>query len=233
MKEGQSLQRVVGLLDLTAARPRRDHRHRHLRRHRRGDRRLRPGHRPVVRPRGHDVRVLRARLRRALLTSIPVSGSACLRTPTRRSAKFAAWIIGWDLILGTRSRIAAVTVGWNQYFNDLADSLFGFKVPAAIANPPGEERLVQPAGSLLSCSLSSRRCASGSGRAPASYDNGVRQARRPRVLPRGRRDGPSTRGNLHPSRPRGLSGVVTASSIIFFAYIGPTRSRRRARRRRR
>ena len=49
------------------ARPRRDHRHRHLRDHRRGDHDLRAVDRPLLRPRGRHVRLLRPRLRGARL----------------------------------------------------------------------------------------------------------------------------------------------------------------------
>ena len=50
-----------------------------------------------------------------------------------------AWIIGWDLILEYGVSVAAVAVGWGQYFNDLLDSLFGLSLPDSLANPPGEE----------------------------------------------------------------------------------------------
>ena len=67
------------------ARPRRDHRHRHLRDHRRGDRRRRPVDRPLVRARGHHVRVLGAVLR-ASSRRRSRSPAARTRTPTRRWA---------------------------------------------------------------------------------------------------------------------------------------------------
>ena len=53
--------------------------------------------------------------------------------------ELVAWIIGWDLILEYAVSVAAVAVGWGQYFNDLIDDLFGLSLPDALANPPGEE----------------------------------------------------------------------------------------------
>ena len=34
--------------------------------------------------------------------------------------------------------VAAIAVGWGQYFNDLIDDLFGWKLPDAIASAPGD-----------------------------------------------------------------------------------------------
>ena len=49
-----------------------------------------------------------------------------------------AWIIGWDLILEYGVSVAAVAVGWGQYFNELLDTLFGISLPDALASPPGD-----------------------------------------------------------------------------------------------
>src|SRR6201995_2343809 len=72
-----------------------------------------------------------------LASTIPVSGSA-YTYGYATMGELLAWIIGWDLILEYAVSVAAVAVGWGQYFNDLADSLFGFKLPAALASPPGD-----------------------------------------------------------------------------------------------
>ncbi len=53
--------------------------------------------------------------------------------------ELVAWIIGWDLILEYGVSVAAVAVGWGQYFNELLDSLFGLSLPDSLANPPGED----------------------------------------------------------------------------------------------
>ena len=73
-----------------------------------------------------------------LASSIPVSGSA-YTYGYATMGELLAWIIGWDLILEYGVSVAAVAVGWGQYFNDLIDSLFGLSLPDSLANPPGTE----------------------------------------------------------------------------------------------
>src|SRR3954467_3770220 len=72
-----------------------------------------------------------------LASTIPVSGSA-YTYGYATMGELAAWIIGWDLILEYGVSVAAVAVGWGQYFNDLLDAVFGISLPDALANPPGE-----------------------------------------------------------------------------------------------
>src|SRR4051794_35155028 len=72
-----------------------------------------------------------------LASSIPVSGSA-YTYGYATMGELLAWIIGWDLILEYGVSVAAVAVGWGQYFNELLDSLFGLSLPDSIATAPGE-----------------------------------------------------------------------------------------------
>src|SRR4051812_15653766 len=72
-----------------------------------------------------------------LASSIPVSGSA-YTYGYATMGELLAWIIGWDLILEYGVSVAAVAVGWGQYFNELLDSVFGISLPTAIATAPGE-----------------------------------------------------------------------------------------------
>ena len=72
-----------------------------------------------------------------LASSIPVSGSAYTYAYATLG-ELVAWIIGWDLILEYGVSVAAIAVGWGQYFNELLDSAFGFTLPDSIASPPGE-----------------------------------------------------------------------------------------------
>ena len=83
-----------------------------------------------------------------LASSIPVSGSAYTYSYATLG-ELAAWIIGWDLILEYGVSIAAVAVGWGQYFNELLDSLFGLSLPESIANPPGEGGAVNVPAAFL------------------------------------------------------------------------------------
>src|ERR1700760_2132819 len=67
-----------------------------------------------------------------LASAIPVSGSA-YTYGYATMGELLAWIIGWDLILEYAVSVAAIAVGWGQYFNDLLRDLFGIKPPDAIA----------------------------------------------------------------------------------------------------
>src|ERR1044072_4556405 len=70
-----------------------------------------------------------------LASSIPVSGSAYTYAYATLG-ELVAWITAWDLILEYGVSVAAIAVGWGQYFNELLDSAFGFTLPDAIASPP-------------------------------------------------------------------------------------------------
>jgi APA family basic amino acid/polyamine antiporter len=154
-----------------------------------------------------------------LASSIPVSGSA-YTYGYATMGELVAWIIGWDLILEYGVSVAAVAVGWGQYFNELLDTLFGLKLPDSIANAPGQ--------------------AGGSFNLPAVFlvlavtallIVGVRESARANAVMvmvklaivilfivlafTGFKS-----GNLTPFNPKGLDGVVTSASVIFFAYIG-------------
>src|SRR3954466_4613846 len=84
-----------------------------------------------------------------LSSTIPVAGSA-YTCSYATMGEIIAWIIGWDLILECGVSVAAVAVGWGQYLSDLLDSLFGFALPDAIAQPPGEGGTVNlPAAFLV------------------------------------------------------------------------------------
>src|ERR1700750_3443977 len=71
-----------------------------------------------------------------LASTIPVSGSA-YTYGYATMGELIAWIIGWDLILEYAVSVAAIAVGWGQYFNDLIDDLFGWKLPDAISQERG------------------------------------------------------------------------------------------------
>src|ERR687889_2377861 len=154
-----------------------------------------------------------------LASSIPVSGSAYTYAYATMG-ELLAWIIGWDLILEYGVSVAAVAVGWGQYFNELLDTLFGLSLPDSLANPPGEEggKFNLPAVFLVLAIT-------------GVLIMGVRESARANavmvmvkvaivilfiVLAFTGFDS----GNLSPFNPEGFDGVVTAASVIFFAYIG-------------
>ena len=154
-----------------------------------------------------------------LASSIPVSGSAYTYAYATMG-ELVAWIIGWDLIIEYGLSVAAVAVGWGQYFNELLDSLFGLELPQALANPPGESggQFNLPAVFLVLAIT-------------ALLIVGVRESARANavmvfvklaivaffiVMAFTGFDS----ANLSPFNPEGVDGVVTAASVIFFAYIG-------------
>jgi APA family basic amino acid/polyamine antiporter len=153
-----------------------------------------------------------------LASAIPVSGSAYTYSYATMG-ELAAWIIGWDLILEYGVSIAAVAVGWGQYFNELLDTLFGITLPDAIASAPGDGGTVNVPAVFLIVAVS------------ALLMIGVRESARANsimvvtkiaivilfvILAFTGFDS----SNLHPFTPKGFDGIVTAGSVVFFAYIG-------------
>src|SRR6478736_379594 len=76
-----------------------------------------------------------------LASTIPVSGSAYTYAYATMG-ELLAWIIGWDLILEYGVSVAAVAVGWGGYLQSLLDSLLGISLPDSIAGPPGDGGVV-------------------------------------------------------------------------------------------
>ena len=90
-----------------------------------------------------------------LASSIPVSGSAYTYAYATLG-ELVAWIIGWDLILEYGVSVAAIAVGWGQYFNELLDSAFGFTLPDVDRQPARRGRRPSTSRPCSSCSRSPR-----------------------------------------------------------------------------
>ena len=153
-----------------------------------------------------------------LASTIPVSGSA-YTYGYATMGEIVAWIIGWDLILEYSVSVAAVAVGWGQYFNELLDTLFGLALPASIASAPGEGAVVNVPAVFLVLAVTALLC------------YGVRETARANTVMVFIKIGivllfialaatGFKGGNLTPFAPHGFDGIVTAGSIVFFAYIG-------------
>src|SRR4051812_46943345 len=153
-----------------------------------------------------------------LASTIPVAGSAYTYSYATLG-EFVAWIIGWDLILEYAVSVAGVAVGWGQYFNDLLDSLFGISLPESLAGPPGEGGSFNLPAVFIVLAVTAVLCI------------GVRESARANsimvliklcvlALFLGLGVTAFTSGNLTPFTPNGTDGMVTAASVIFFAYIG-------------
>jgi APA family basic amino acid/polyamine antiporter len=153
-----------------------------------------------------------------LASSIPVSGSAYTYSYATLG-ELAAWIIGWDLILEYAVSVAAVAVGWGQYFNNLADSLFGFTLPDSLAAPPGDGGSFNLPAVFIVLAITAVLCV---GIRESARFNTIMVFTKLAVLLFFLVVGVTVfnADNLKPFAPEGVDGIVTASSVIFFAYIG-------------
>ena len=154
-----------------------------------------------------------------LASAIPTSGSSYSYTYATLG-EMPAYLVGWCLLLEYGVAAAATAVGWGQYLNELSFDLFGVRMPAAIANPPGVQGGVfnLPAVVLVAmCCILLVRGAAESARA-----NAVMVLLKIAVLVMFVLIGMTAfhHSHLHPFLPMGLAGVSSAASSIFFSYIG-------------
>jgi basic amino acid/polyamine antiporter, APA family len=153
-----------------------------------------------------------------LASTIPVAGSAYTYSYATMG-ELIAWIIGWDLLLEYGLAVAGVSVGWGQYLNELLDSLFDVSLPDAIASPPGEGGVVNVPAVTVVLAIGALLIA---GVKESARTNTVMVVTKLLVLALFVGVGLTAfdSGNFHPFFPNGVSGAVTAASVIFFAYIG-------------
>jgi basic amino acid/polyamine antiporter, APA family len=153
-----------------------------------------------------------------LASTIPVAGSAYTYSYATMG-ELVAWIIGWDLILEYAVSVAGVAVGWGQYFNDLADSLFGFQLPDSLASPPGDGGSFNLPAVFIVLAVTAVLCV---GIRESARTNTIMVFIKLAVLALFIVLGITAfhSDNLKPFAPEGVDGVVTAASVIFFAYIG-------------
>ena len=153
-----------------------------------------------------------------LASTIPVAGSAYTYSYATMG-ELIAWIIGWDLILEYGVSVAAVAVGWGGYLNELLDSAFGFTLPDAISQPPGEGGVVNLPAVFIVLAVAALLIA---GFRESARTNTVMVFIKVTILlmfivlafTAFNAD------NIKPFAPSGTDGIVTAASLIFFAYIG-------------
>ncbi|HUO11121.1 MAG TPA: amino acid permease [Caulobacteraceae bacterium] len=153
-----------------------------------------------------------------LASVLPESGSSYAYAYATLG-EFAAFMIGACLLLEYAVSGSAIAVGWGQYLNELLVDLTGHRLPDAIAQPPGHGGWFNlPAVVLVaSCMILLLRGARESARA-----NAILVLAKLAVLAlfvviafsafRGQ--------NLKPFAPKGIAGVGSAASTIFFSYIG-------------
>ena len=153
-----------------------------------------------------------------LASTIPVSGSAYTYSYATMG-ELVAWIIGWDLILEYGVSVAAVAVGWGGYLNDLFEAIFGFSLPNAISQPPGDGGVVNLPAVFLVLAVSALLIV---GIRESARTNTVMVLVKLAVLLFFIAIGITAfhSDNLSPFTPKGFNGTVDAAALIFFAYIG-------------
>jgi APA family basic amino acid/polyamine antiporter len=153
-----------------------------------------------------------------LAAAIPVSGSS-YSYAYATLGEFVAFMVAACLLLEYAVSASAIAVGWGQYLNELMIDVAGWKMPDAIAQPPGKGGYVNlPAVVLVGlCMTLLLR-----GARESALVNAVLVVAKLLVLLffvivalsgfHG--------SNLHPFMPLGVAGVGAAASSIFFSYIG-------------
>ncbi len=179
-----------------------------------------------------------------LASMIPVSGSAYTYSYATMG-EIVAWIIGWDLILEYAVGNMAVAVGWSGYFVKLCHSLFGLNFPLwAVTDTKTAQHLIANGGDALQ-GYSSTTLPSIAGYPFAlNLPAGLIVAAVTILLIFGIRESARANSvaviikvavvvfviaygaflvnppNWSPVLPNGLSGVMSAAAIVFFAFIG-------------
>ncbi|MFB7248411.1 amino acid permease [Streptomyces populi] len=153
-----------------------------------------------------------------LASAVPVSGSS-YSYAYATLGEFAAYAVGWCLLLEYAVSGAAIAVSWGQYLNDFTERVFGFQIPAAVAAPPGAGGYVNLPGAVLvalCCLLLIR------GAKESATVNTVMVLVKLGILMlfvavavTGFRS-----SNLHPFAPMGMAGIGAAASTVFFSFIG-------------
>lgn len=165
---------------------------------------------------------------------IPVAGSAYTYTYATMG-KFLAWIIGWNLVLEYLAAASTVAVGWSGYFNALLGE-FGLHVPDAYSTAP----IAISGGHIVATGSVANFLALGIialistvlivGVKLSAQFNAAMVALKLTIVVLVIAFGlPLIKAvNLHPFIPPntgawgtlGWSGVLRATGVIFFAYIG-------------
>jgi len=169
---------------------------------------------------------------------VPVSGSAYAYSYATLG-EFTAWFVGWNLVLEYAVAAATVSVGWSRYFVKLMEyANLGDIIPASLTSAPFEAvsgfHIVQTGSivnlpAVLITSIVTAICYVGIKQ--SSFVNGIVVAIKVTVVVLVIAFGAFyvNPANWHPFIPPnttgvfgefGWSGVLRASGIIFFAYIG-------------
>ena len=153
-----------------------------------------------------------------LASAVPVAGSS-YSYAYATLGELPAFLIGACLLLEYGVSCSAIAVGWGQYLNELFAITTGWHIPDALAKPPGSGGIFNLPAILLigMCLILLLRGAKESATA-----NTVLVFAKLAVLSLfvGIAIAHFSAANFHPFAPKGLVGVGTAASSIFFSYIG-------------
>ncbi|MYN25008.1 amino acid permease [Duganella sp. CY42W] len=154
-------------------------------------------------------------------STVPVAGSIYTYSYATLG-ELAAWMIGWDLLLEYGLATSAVSVGWSGYFQSLISG-FGWHLPveltAAPGALPGVHTLINLPALCIMLVLT------------AMLSIGVRESARLNnvmvvikigvvllfIIVGARHVTPA---NWQPFMPYGVNGMLSASALVFFAFIG-------------
>jgi basic amino acid/polyamine antiporter, APA family len=154
-------------------------------------------------------------------SSVPVAGSIYTYSYATMG-ELVAWMIGWDLLLEYGLATSAVSVGWSGYFQSLIGG-FGITLPTALTAAPGALPGVTTYFNLpaLCIMLILTAMLAWGVRESARVNNIMVVIKIGVVLlfiaVGARHVNPA---NWHPYMPFGTSGMLTASALVFFAFIG-------------
>jgi APA family basic amino acid/polyamine antiporter len=154
-------------------------------------------------------------------SSVPVAGSIYTYSYVVLG-ELVAWMIGWDLLLEYGLATSAVSVGWSGYFQSLIGG-FGLEIPKVLTAAPGALDGVTTYMNLpaLLIMLVLTAMLSWGVRESARVNNVMVVIKMAVVLlfiVVGFKH--VTPANWQPFMPFGVSGVMSAAAVVFFAFIG-------------
>ena len=133
--------------------------------------------------------------------------------------EFTAFLVGACLLLEYGVSASAVAVGWGQYLNEFLAATIGWRLPDALARPPGDGGVVNlPAVALVGlCMVLLLR-----GARESATVNAVLVVLKLASLTLFVAIAFTvfSSAHFHPFAPTGIAGVSAAASSVFFSYIG-------------
>lgn len=132
--------------------------------------------------------------------------------------ELVAWIIGWDLILEYAISVAAVSVGWSSYMNNLFQSM-NIHLPSYFLTSPLQGGIINLPALLIVVIIATVLCI------------GIKESSRFNIIIVLIKLAAIVifsliaafhfnLNNWHPFMPYGWNGIMRGAAIVFFSYIG-------------